>query len=144
MNKQEVIVLVGLPGSGKSTLAFKDYNAYVRVSQDVLGNRQKCIDECHRALASGESVVIDRTNIDRSQRSHWINLASYYGVKAKAVYLEADIDECVSRIHLRKGHETIKENMSLDEKRRIVSMFYKSFEMPSLSEGFEEIIIKKG
>jgi predicted kinase len=142
--KQEMIVLVGYPGSGKTTLAQNIYPEYERISGDVLGNQNKCIDACHKALSEGKSVVIDRTNINKSQRAHWINLATYYGVKAKAIYLEVDVDECIARIHLRKNHETIKEDLSLDDKRCIVSMFHKNFEMPSLSEGFEEIIIKKG
>lgn len=140
---QEVIVLVGLPGSGKTTLT-NEFPEHVRVSQDVLGNRQLCIDACHEALSSGKSVIVDRTNIDAYQRNHWINVAKYYGVKVRCIYLEADTDECVSRIHLRKNHETIKSDMSLEEKQRIVNMFSKKLQVPILDEGFYEIILRKG
>jgi len=142
--KQSVVILVGTPGSGKSTLA-KEFTDHVRISQDVLGSRQNCINECHKHLSSGKSVIIDRTNINRQQRGYWTNIANYYGItNVHCIVLELDPEECIHRISHRVGHETISEHLSIDEKRKIVYNFHKSFEMPSLNEGFKTITITKG
>lgn len=140
-----VIILVGVPGSGKSTLAIKELPDYIRISQDQLGSRDACEKAMKHALQYKKNVVIDRTNINKKQRSYFIKIAKQYGVtNIIAIYLEEDKDACVSRIHARQGHETIKENLSLDEKRNIVYNFSKSFEMPSLNEGFKSVVITKG
>jgi len=140
---QEIIVLVGLPGSGKTSLT-KEYPEHIRISQDVLGSRVRCIDACREALSSGKSVIIDRTNIDVKQRSHWIKLGKEYNVSIlRAIYLEADPEECIKRIHLRKGHETIKEDLDLQTKANIVNRFNYSLKLPTLHEGFTETFLKK-
>lgn len=139
-----VIILVGLPGSGKSTIC-KEFPDYIRISQDVLGSRDECEKAMKIALQYKKNIIVDRTNINKKQRSYFIKIAKMYGVdNITAIYLDEHKDTCVSRIHNRKGHETIKENLSLDEKRNIVYNFSKSLEIPSLEEGFKTVVLTKG
>lgn len=136
-----VIVLVGLPGSGKSTVAKKYFPNYVRISQDLAGNREACIMDMKAAIKRDYDIIIDRTNINRAQRKYWIDLALGAGAKnLTCIYLDVGEEECIARINIRKGHETIKEDMPLEKKRAIVYNFNKSFERPELKEGFSTVI----
>lgn len=136
-----VILLIGCPGSGKSTIAEKHFASYVRISQDVLGSRQACVEAMKEALRQNKDVLVDLCNMTKSQRDTWIHLALQYGASSvSAIVLTVDEEECVARIHARKNHETIKSEMSVDRKREIVYSFNKSFEQPMLSEGFTSIL----
>lgn len=70
--RQLLVVLVGMPGSGKSTFAeeliSQHPECWRRISQDVLGSRQRCIQRAKAALREGHHVLIDRCNFDESQR----------------------------------------------------------------------------
>lgn len=136
--------MVGLPGSGKTTFVKESFPDYVRISQDDLGSKERCTEELLKAIQQGKNVVIDRTNINRKQRSHWINLGLNMGVSIiNCIYLDVHEEECVSRIHFRKNHPTITQDMSLEKKKQIVYSFNKDFEMPSLDEGFNSIYITR-
>lgn len=140
----KVVILTGLPGSGKSTVCNGWFPTYVRINQDTLGNRQACIDEMRKQLEAGQSIVVDRVNHTAQQRSFWIDIAKGYPVETiTSVVLAVPEEECIARIHVRKDHETISEDMPLEKKRAIVYKFHKDFEMPSLSEGFNTVIIHR-
>ncbi|GMH77628.1 hypothetical protein TL16_g07475 [Triparma laevis f. inornata] len=72
------LILIGIPGSGKSTFSsLLPPPRFVTICQDALGNRKKCETLCRTTLTEKEGVpVIDRTNIDVKQRSHWYNIAA--------------------------------------------------------------------
>jgi bifunctional polynucleotide phosphatase/kinase len=50
--RQEVIICVGMPASGKSSFTKKIFepNGYVRVNQDTLKTKEKCVKACQVAL----------------------------------------------------------------------------------------------
>lgn len=72
---QRLLVLVGLVCSGKSTLAEAivregakaDGTQWIRVCQDVLKSRDKCVKLARTSLRDGHSVIIDRTNLTPQQ-----------------------------------------------------------------------------
>lgn len=139
-----VIILTGLPGSGKSTVCKNWFPHYTRINQDTLGNRQACIDLMTKELDAGKNVIVDRVNHTPQQRKFWIDLALQHGADSvTALVLQAAPDECVARIHARKDHETITEDMPLDKKREIVYKFGKDWVLPGLDEGFNTIIIHR-
>ncbi|TFY66830.1 hypothetical protein EVG20_g4266, partial [Dentipellis fragilis] len=59
-SKRELVLFVGLPCLGKSTFYRKHFApaGYVRVNQDTLGSRPKCIKAAEEALSQGKSCVI--------------------------------------------------------------------------------------
>lgn len=136
---QFVVVLVGLPGSGKTTIAHT-YPSLVRISQDDMGSKDACVAAYKEALARGDSVIVDRTNIDKRQRKLWVGLAKEAGVTdLRCIFVDVPEYDCINRAAKRTGHPTITEKLSLDKIQSIVRNFGKSLELPSLEEGFSSI-----
>ena len=142
---KEVLILVGFPGSGKTTYCFDraELGNHVRISQDDLGSKDKCVEKLSTALKEGKSVVVDRCNHDVKQRKLWIDLANYYGAVPRCVHLVVDPEVCFDRIYLRKGHPTITEDLDANKKRSIIAGFVRAFEQPTLEEGFSEVTYKR-
>jgi atypical dual specificity phosphatase len=137
----KVVVLIGIPGSGKSTFARKFFPNFVYVNQDALGDRKACIEAATAALEAGKDVVIDRCNVNKSQRKHWIDLALGYSVDDLiAVSLDVHEEECIARVVSRKEHPNLNHETSLEKIREIVYNFNKSFESPSHDEGFNVLM----
>lgn len=133
-----MLILTGIPGSGKSTYTKSLGSEYVIVSQDLLGNRETCIKRAAKALSEGKSVCVDRTNISRYQRRHFIMLAKKWpNVSIESVWFNIDKDRCLERVYVRTGHPTIKDNMSDRKKRDIIEFFAESLESPTKDEGFD-------
>lgn len=148
--KTRVFILVGVPGSGKSTYVQKLKDHYLNhtwcvINQDKLGSRNACIDAMHGALDRGESVIVDRCNTTKSQRKLWIDVANYHTTETiTVIQLVTDPEECIARIHFRKNHETITEEMPIEKKRQIVYKFFHDAEQITLDEGISNILIVRG
>lgn len=135
----EMIILVGLPGAGKSTLV-KEFPDHIRICQDVLGNRNDCINATKRAFQQGKSVIIDRTNINKSQRRYFIDVAKDFNAKIYSIFLDTPIVKCIERAKIRKEHETLSCLTNTEEKIiEVITSFNKSLELPDYAEGYEEI-----
>jgi predicted kinase len=160
-----LVVLVGIPGSGKSTFsralttaatdphvatALKSSSgsvqgrAWCRVSQDILGSRQRCIRRAEAALGQGEHLLIDRCNFDASQRAHWLQLRGERQPDHRlAVYLPCTEDEARRRVLARGRHEggVDTESMSDAKIASIVSRMHASMHPPLMAEGFDEVLL---
>jgi predicted kinase len=160
-----VIVLVGMPGCGKSTFCHaleqhllspmggEDATAAaagggdpprnipvpapVRVSQDELGSRGRCLSLGAAALRAGRSVVIDRCNFDRAQRAHWVKLAAQHRAVAVALFLHVPAAVCKRRVMARVGHPTLGPSA---ESLRVIDRFGKMLVPPVESEGFAFVV----
>ena len=64
------------------------------------------------ALWRGEHVLIDRTNLDRAQRAHWVRLAhevrAVRPVVVSLLWLDVDARVCRERLAVRQGHPTLR------------------------------------
>ena len=138
-DKLKMIILVGFPGSGKSTWA-SHLTDYVVINQDTLGNRQRCIDQTKRCLKDGRSVIIDRTNINRKQRSIWTNIAKEFKIdKIECIELRIKPELAIERITKRENHPTIKNGTPIEKIRDIVRRFVNEYQEPRMDEGFNRI-----
>ncbi|KLO17961.1 hypothetical protein SCHPADRAFT_140534 [Schizopora paradoxa] len=123
----KVLVLVGLIGSGKSTFA-KELERHMpqfrRCNQDDLGNRRAVEKLARESLHDGLSVCIDRTNVDETQRAHWINIARE--LPGTQVWCLVCTD-----------HPTIKNP---EQARIILHRFANDLRPPAFDEGFDRIL----
>lgn len=135
-----LILMVGLPGSGKTTVSLNEFPDFVRISQDELGSKQKCLEKFIELLNAGKDIIIDRTNINKKQRADFITIAQNYNYNIHCLFFYPYPEKCVDRIIERRNHPTITEALSVNKKRKIVYDFYNSLEHPSVEEGISLIV----
>eukprot|EP00939_MAST-03C_sp_MAST-3C-sp1_P001462 g1462.t1 len=151
--KQVILVLCGLPGVGKSHFAqsvVENTSSWSRINQDVLKTRKRCERACLDAIRRGQSVIVDRTNVTKEQRAHWIAIAKAEDVATVCVSLWAsacaakDIDtrkRLVGRCVERERHES---DFCGAEKRRTIQRavegFSREYCLPTADEGFGELL----
>ena len=153
-------ILVGMPASGKSTWihdnAYKnlpgDEPYYVASTDDTIETVSRLYDMTYNqgfknlinfaesvmwndlplAVEEGIKIYIDRTNLTVKSRKKFIDFLKPHGYTFKAiVFPTPDETEWHRRLDSRQG-KTIPEY--------VLESMRNSYEMPTLSEGFDEII----
>lgn len=168
IHKPHILLLAGYPGSGKTTLAeclcrVQPWK-YVRVNQDDLGSRQKCLDLTLKILASGKCPVIDRCNASRSQRNYFTRLpktavgsdqnvrslqkdskrststtsgSTFVPVDVVSLQL-ASVLTCADRCKARQNHPTLQPS-DVDS---VIAFFSNDWEPPNAcKEGFRSLTV---
>lgn len=135
----EMILFVGLPGSGKSTY-YKNhfFNSHLRISNDLLKTRNRTEKLLAFCRETDMSFVIDNTCTTKAVRKRFLDFCSTLKIPIhkKCIYFDSPIDVCIKRNQSRIGKEKVPE----------IAIFGKAkeFEIPEISEGFDELIIIKG
>ncbi|KAF1928602.1 DNA kinase/phosphatase Pnk1 [Didymella exigua CBS 183.55] len=140
----EIVLLVGSPGAGKSSFYWKYFQplGHIRVNQDILKTREKCVKTATALIEEGTSVVVDNTNADQDVRAVWVDLAKKHSVPIRCVHFTASAKLCEHNDTVRAlnlGQETNPENRTMLPKLAFTS-FASRFRAPKLEEGFKEII----
>ena len=151
---QTVIVMCGFPRSGKTTYSKTQLQGYVRVSiDDVIEMTtqtfnikfgkfyQKVENFMIKELVSKEfNIVIDRTSLTKKSRKRTINkvISASHSSNLprpflKLIIIETPLDICIER-NIQTGKVP----------KGIFWQMYRSFEKPTLDEGWDEIIKIKG
>ena len=148
----EAIFLVGVPTSGKSTFSNDPkYSKYIRISsddilQEVAKERQQSYNTVfkgnvrfaqiammkvlRKAIEDGKSIIWDQTNTSKKQRKEKLkHIPAHY--KKTAVYFIVDLKTALQRNTQRPGKVIPPE---------ILERMIKEYELPTLEEGFDEII----
>jgi predicted kinase len=148
----ELIMLVGVPTSGKSTFSNQQkYSKYVRISsddilQEVAKERQQSYNTVfkgnirfaqiammkvlRKAIEENKSLIWDQTNLTRKQRKEKLkHIPAHY--KKTAVYFIIDLKTALQRNTQRPGKVIPPE---------VLERMIKEYELPTLEEGFDEII----
>jgi len=148
-------ILIGLPGAGKSTYRRQYLGGWLPLStddiiedicceyattysesfSDLIGYAQKVFDRDFEFAVNSKfgMIVIDRTNLSRKSRKHFIDKLKKAGYHIEAVVIPIpDEEEWKRRLASRPGKfiptEVIRSMMS-------------KFEMPTTSEGFDLVTI---
>jgi atypical dual specificity phosphatase len=134
----KVVVLVGLPASGKSHYAkILAREGYKIINQDEIGTRGACMARAKAFLKDGQSVVIDRCNVDRKQRHYWVQLAKECKAKLECVLFEPHLDICAQNAEARVNHPNFPTDP--DKIYAIIKKFNDTYEPPTKAEGFKSI-----
>ena len=145
-------MLVGVPTSGKSTFSNQQkYSKYIRISsddilQEVAKERQQSYNTVfkgnvrfaqiammkvlRKAIEDGKSIIWDQTNTSKKQRKEKLkHIPAHY--KKTAVYFIVDLKTALQRNTQIPGKVIPPE---------ILERMIKEYELPTLEEGFDEII----
>ncbi len=121
MEKQKLILTVGIPASGKSTWAkqfvLESSLTRVRVNRDDIRNmlgkywvpeRENLVSdiETHcvfEALSAGYTVVIDATNLNPKYNKEWESIANLPNVEIEYKQFYMDLEEAIRRDNNREN-----------------------------------------
>jgi predicted kinase len=145
MNRNDIIVLVGLPGAGKSEYAKElAEEGYVICSSDEVRGRMfgNANDQDHNAevfqilhkeirahLMDGDSVVYDACNIHSKRRKAFLDTLKDIRCKKSAHVITTPYRSCIDQ---NRGRERVVPN-------EVIDRMYKHWQTPSMWEGFDEI-----
>lgn len=148
----ELIMLCGIPTAGKSTFSKNPkYRNYVRISSDDIldqiakqkqttynaifqkniGFAQKLMmKQLRKAVEERRNIIWDQTNITPKQRMDKLKMipGDYYKI---AVWFMIPMKDALTRNMKREGKIIPPE---------VIQRMYDEFEIPTLYEGFNEII----
>jgi predicted kinase len=127
----EAIIFIGIPASGKSTFYKQRYaDTHVRINLDMLKNRKAEEMIFMACLWAQRDVVIDNTNVNRSERAYYIHACKKYNYKKITGYVfDSDVPTCIDRNILR--------GRPVPDKALVIKS--QAMEMPDLDEGFDEL-----
>jgi predicted kinase len=148
-------ILIGVPASGKSTwwkeqdlldntwvlstddvieaVATQFGFTYDEVFKELINFADKVMwQDAHYAAEDSYTVYVDRTNLSAKARKKFIDFLKPYGYMFKAiVFPQPDETEWRRRLNSREG-KTIPAH--------VLRSMQDSYEIPLMSEGFDEII----
>lgn len=128
----EAILFCGIQATGKSTFYQQHFfSTHVRISLDLLKTRNRESIFLAACFNTSQKLVIDNTNLLKSEREQYIQQAREYRFKVTGYYFSSNIEDAIRRNSLRTGKARIPEPG--------VRGAYKRLELPSLVEGFDEL-----
>lgn len=134
--EKTLVIIMGIQGSGKSTF-FEKYlaDSFCRINLDTLITRAREADLVNKCLSEGVSYAVDNTNPTRKDRERYIPAAKAHGYKVVGYFMESKLQECIKRNNLREGSAKIPAHA--------IAATSNKLEMPSFSEGFDELYFVK-
>jgi len=135
--QNELIILCGFPASGKSSVAnILVQLGYMRINQDTLKTKKKCLTLTQNYIQEGLSVVIDNLNYEVDVRKEYIDIANKYKYTIKSIVMSTSFElsyhNNMYRYWKNNNHNIVPS---------IVYNKYKSkYVKPSIKEGFGQII----
>lgn len=135
--RPELAVLVGLPGAGKTTFVRSRLSGHTHVSKDLMGGardrnaRQMAL--VIQALAAGQSIVVDNTNVRAADRAPLVAAAHAAGARAVAYLFDATAKECLARNRAREGKTRVPDVAIHVSRARL--------QAPTREEGFDALFV---
>lgn len=162
-SKPSLVILVGPQASGKSFFAKRleaeSAGQWVRVNQDALKTKEKCLKATEEALKAGKSVVVDNTNPAKATRALYTSLGKRYDVQQTiCVHFDLTLEEAQHNDAFRSkrwlfpplssSSSESKEKEALPASMPSIAFnsYYKALERPQVQvgagaeEGFDEVV----
>ncbi len=140
INEKDILLCVGSPCSGKSTFCRRiaEPLRYVRINQDTLKSRERCLQVADKHLHKGDSVIVDNTNPDKAVRREWISLARQHKVQIRCLHFNASSELARHNNAVRAFSGTSTEHRELLPGVAFTS-FAGRFQTPVVEEGFQDL-----
>lgn len=130
-----LIILCGASGSGKSTLSKKlaQEQNLTRLSMDELKFflHSDLLPLVTESLQSGENVIVDALYTKLKWREAVLEATKDFQCKRTLIFVDTPLDECIRR---NRGRENALPDFVIED-------IYNSIELPTLDEGWDEIIL---
>jgi predicted kinase len=127
----ECILFIGIQATGKSSFyKTRFYNTHVRINLDMLKTRHREEKLFRACLDIKQHCVIDNTNPTREGRAIYVSTAKAAGFKVMGYYFESKVTEALERNAKRLSGVVPEKG---------IFATYKRLELPSNSEGFDEL-----
>lgn len=128
----EAILFIGIQAVGKSTF-YKErfFTTHVRINLDMLKTRQRELLILQACIAARQPFVVDNTNTQRGDRLRYIEAAKPAGFRMVGYYFQSSLKDALQRNSQRTGKAYIPA--------KGVLRMYQRLEMPSYSEGFDQL-----
>ena len=138
----KLYAMCGIPGSGKTTLSNElacQYKVIAYSCDDLRKHRPlKCgpfkpyiFGLVRQSLLDGQSVVVDDLYITEDSRYELLSAISDIPCKKILIVLQTPLEVCIDRDRTRTSH-----NLG----QRAISHFYNKYQLPSMDEGWDEIL----
>lgn len=138
---KDIILMVGPPGSGKTSFyhTYLKHKGYEWINQDALATKAKVQSAVTVALAAGKPCCVDKTNPSSDDRRWFIAAAKKAGATIRCVFF-ATKPALVT--HMNGLRACLPEELTYSGRVPdiAVRVFFAKFEMPTASEGFDQVI----
>ncbi|KAH6918831.1 polynucleotide kinase 3'-phosphatase [Coprinopsis sp. MPI-PUGE-AT-0042] len=139
---QEIVLFVGPPCVGKTTFYKQHFRAagYLRINQDTLKTRPKCIAAVLDSISNNESCVVDNTNRDVATRKFYTDVARKHKIPIRCFFFQTRVELCLHN----NLYRAFIERQSDSQRRELLAAsvihgFFKALEEPNVEEGFSEV-----
>ena len=128
----EAVIFIGIQGAGKSTFFKQRFvDSHIRLNLDMLRTRFRENLLFEACLQAKQKLVIDNTNLTRTERERYIVRARIYGFRAVGFYFKTDLQKAIARNNSREGKAKIPE--------KAILAAYARLQLPGFDEGFDEL-----
>ena len=134
---KEMIIMVGSPCCGKTSFVKEYFPDYIRINQDTLKTKAKCLKTTENTLKEcSHNIIIDNTNPNKEVRKEYIDLATKYNYRVRIIVKETtkDLSDHLNVVRCRKeGFDKRLPDIAF-------RIFWSKYQVPTLEEGVKEII----
>ena len=126
------VIMIGLQASGKSTYYQQHYaQTHVHINLDRLHTRYMEYQLLLLCIEEDLPFAVDNTNPTVQDRARYVLPAKQAGYRVIGLYFRSPVAECITRNEGRSGKAKVPT--------AAISATSKKLELPSMSEGFDEL-----